>query len=687
MPLVTTIAILILISIAIIWQWQPGGVNFNHCILLGVIILSGFYYYQWRLPTAGNLDISHYLSNQNVSSANVTVQGVLISNPQINQSQKGKFILQVQQLITEEENQTKTKVTGKIYVTAPLLQVTGLYPSTAVELKGYLYQPQNTLNPGGFNFADYLNRQGIFTGLSAYSLEVLEQGNWWQLRLSNFRHRIIKAHVRYLKVPQGNLVSSMVMGSRAVDLDFELQESFRLAGLAHTLAASGFHVSILLGLLLYLTRSLNGKNRLLIVSLSLLSYATIAGFYPSILRACLMGLAVVIGTVYDRKVKVYASLLLSGVILLLINPLWIWDLGFQLSFLATWSLIVCLPAIVERLDWMPPTLANLVAVPLAATIWILPLQCYVFHYLPLYGVVTNVLATPFVFAITLGGFISAFFALFIPLLGSAIAYGLFLPVQILIFIVESSNNLPFSALAVGEINLIQLLSVYGIFTIICLSKKVRKYWLILTIATVVSIVVPLIEHKLNLVQVTLLNTRSQPIIVIQNHHNNTIINLIDKESARFNLIPFLRSQGINQSSLLFDTSNAKSQIAINLLSKYIKIISQDNFTRNNDFSINQAKNIQFNLQNTNWLIMNSNDDLTQYNNVDILVYNDRHIDEQKIRTINPKTVIINANIKDKKLVENLSTSNRQIFSSSQNGIQWQPEKGFTIYGKMEDAAT
>lgn len=65
----------------------------------------------------------------------------------------------------------------------------------------------------------------------------------------------------FLNIPSGSLVSSMVMGSRAVDLDWQLQESFRLAGLAHVLAASGFHVSLLLGLILAVTQSFSSRTR------------------------------------------------------------------------------------------------------------------------------------------------------------------------------------------------------------------------------------------------------------------------------------------------------------------------------------------------------------------------------------------------------------------------------------------
>ena len=670
-----------MIAIGIVLQWRPwGSINYRHCILLALIVMGGFYYYQWRLPTAGSLDISHQLSGSKFASEIVTVEGKIVTTPRINQKQKGKFIFQAQQLVNE--NSQAEEVTGKVYVTAPLLQVTGLYPSMTIRLTGNLYQPQNSLNPWGFNFADYLSREGIFTGLSANSVDVVNEGNFWHRSLYSLRQRIIQTHVRYLKTPQGSLVSSMVIGSRGVDLDFELQDSFRLAGLAHTLAASGFHVSILLGLLLYLTRSFSSSHRLVTITIILFIYAAIAGFYPSILRACLMGLGVVIGMVYDRSVKVYGSLLLVGVILLLINPVWVWDLGFQLSFLATWGLVVSLPAIVARLDWLSPTLANLVAVPLAATIWTFPLQSYVFHYLPIYGILTNIVTTPLVLIITIGGFISAFIGLFIPLLGSAIAYILLLPIITLIQIVNHSNQLPFSSLAVGEISIFQLLIIYSIFSLICLNKIIRRYWLIVSFATLISVIIPLATQKLNLIQVTLLNNSFTPTIIVQDHNKNFLINLGNKENIRFNIIPFLRSQAINKLDLVLTNNNNQKQFLSNILKQLIKI---DNFEISNNKKINylteEGGNLELNIDKKKWLIVNhsNNNSLIDKYNPDILIWLDRQVNYEQIKKLAPPIIITSSTIKNKSFLEYLSLNKIQLLSTKYNAIQWQPKTGFKIY--------
>ena len=109
------------------------------------------------------------------------------------------------------------------------------------------------------------------------------------------------------------------------------------------------------------------------------------------MRAGLMGVAVLIATAMGGKVKPQGSLLLSAVIILLINPLCIWSLRFQLSFLATLGLLVTAPVIEKRLDWMPPTIAIAIAFPLAAIIWTLPLITYYFNNISTYSILVNII--------------------------------------------------------------------------------------------------------------------------------------------------------------------------------------------------------------------------------------------------------------------------------------------------------
>lgn len=678
-----TVLILTLISSFLLPKWRKLKLNLVTCFIAGLMVISGFYYLHWRTPIPDNLDISHQInsSSQNFNSS-ITVTGIILNTPRLNQNNNARFVFQTQKI---DNNGQVEKVTGKVYVTAPLLQVTGLYPSQILTLQGRLYAPLPPLNPGGFDFGGYLKREGIFAGFSANSVEITKEGNWWGRNLANFRQRIIQTHVRFLKVPYGNLVSSMVIGSRAVDLDLDLQNAFRTAGLAHTLAASGFHVSLLLGCILYLTRSYSPRVQLIIGLSSLLIYTTLTGFFPSILRASLMGVAVLIAIINDRSVKTYGSLLLAALILLLVNPLWIFDLGFQLSFLATWGLIVTLPAIVKKLDFLPPTIANLIAVPLAATIWTLPLVCYAFNRIPVYGILTNVLATPLVILLTLGGIFTAVIGVFIPILGSAISYLLFIPILLLINLVEISNKLPFSSLAVGEVNIFIVITGYLLLLMITFNKWTQKKWQIIIISGLILFILPLIYQKLNLVQITVMASRKQPVIIVQNQTNHAVINLNDKNNVRFNIVAFLRNQGINSLDLVLIPYDASNKNALNLLREYINVKNISWLEKNTVKTIQMiAKTpnyFQFKFADKIWLLVINNQDIDLSNIVDtdILIWDGKTLNIQQLKQIKMKKAIANRDKINQEILAYLESNNIEIFPLEKGAIQWQPNTGFKIF--------
>lgn len=666
-------------------------VSFFTPFLFVLIMIAGFFYYYWRFPLPTATDISHQLSSSSsasmaknfeggFSSAEIAVRGKILSTPRLNQNQKARFVLQVEKLVTIQGD--SPSVSGKVYVTSPLLSVKGLYPSSVVTVVGKLYKPSPPLNPGGFDFADYLQREGIFAGLSAKSVTLEKEGNWWHQFLFHLRLRMIQTHVRFLDVPYGNLVSSMVMGSRAVDLDLDLQNSFRLAGLAHTLAASGFHVSLLLGTVLFLTQSLSPRQRLVIGIVTLLLYTTITGFFPSILRSTLMGIGGLIAMINDRSMKSSVILILAGVILLLINPLWIWDIGFQLSFMATWGLIVSLTPIIKRLDFLPPTIANLIAVPIAATIWTFPLVCYHFNHIPLYGILTNIIATPLVTIITLVGIFTAFIGVFIPWLGSAIILLLFPVIWLLIKLVIVTNNLPFSSLAIGNFSVINLFICYLIIGLVSFHKSCQKYWLFLIIFAFTYLSIPLLYQKITLQQLTVMSSRQQPVIVIQNKGHHAVINLNDKNNVRFNLLTFLKSQGINRLELVLVNHDRDNLSALKLLQQYIKIkhILPNSQKLKSIKIIEKTPNfIYFDFLNKTWLIIEKYKNLTLNNiNPQIIIADDR-LKLAQIKQLNPEVLISNNLNLNQEILDYLTNNNIQLLSLENNAIQWQPERGFIVY--------
>lgn len=518
--------------------------------IAGLIGLLASFYLGYRVPLPTANDISKLVPPGNNSNQEqlFIVRGNVLTTPRLTRTSRGQFWMQAYQLdeVKNEDGKSDAgkNVSGKLYVTVPLLQATGLYPSQEIAVTGILYKPKAAANPGAFDFQRYLANEGAFAGLSGRQVNIRNEERpwgWWKVP-----SQIVRSQVRSLGVPEGPLVSAMVLGSKAVDLPYDIRDAFVQIGLAHALAASGFQTSLILSIVLGLSKRANRVTQFILGSIALLAFISLTGFQPAILRAAVMGFGALIALLLRRKVKQLGSLLVTATILLIVNPLWIWDLGFQLSFLATLGLLVTSGAIAKRLGWLPPALASLISVPLAAIIWTLPLQLNVFGVAPTYSLILNILSTPLISVISIGGFISAAAALILPDAGSAIAGLLYYPANWLLRLVDFFSSFPGNSFATGSITVVQLIIIY-ILLILAWSVRwwQRRWWVAAGIAFAL-IFVPA-WHKTNtLFRVTMLAANGEPVIVIQDRGQVMLINSGDEGTGRFTILPFLQQQGVNQ---------------------------------------------------------------------------------------------------------------------------------------------
>lgn len=230
------------------WRAKPGIL-----IAIGVVGFLATLYFQVRMPQPSINDISQFVDDNRKQF--VTVKGQVDSVPHLTRSQRGQIWLKTQEI----DCLGKTiKVTGNLYVTVPLLQSTGLYPGQEIVIKGILYKPKPASNPGGFDFQKFLQQQSTFAGMSGLQVkfDYREPPAWvlWQVS----KH-IVRSQARWLGSPEGQLVSSMVLGSKAVDLPYDIRDLFVRVGLAHALAASGFQTALILSLVLSLSKGLSPK--------------------------------------------------------------------------------------------------------------------------------------------------------------------------------------------------------------------------------------------------------------------------------------------------------------------------------------------------------------------------------------------------------------------------------------------
>lgn len=461
-----------------VWRVGPTAKQWWIAGLVGLIASS---YCLLRAPQPAPNDVSRFASKQEQR-----VLGRVIEMPQTTRQNKGRFFFEAQSVRGVGDRsltESPKAVSGKLYVTAPLSPSKKLYPGQIVELKGEIYTIERGRETDKSSFGDYLAKRGCFAGFRTRWVEFLPGQEPPQWALWKLRQRIVTAQDRWLGEPAGNLLSAMTLGRRAVDLPYAVKDEFIKAGLAHTLAASGFHVSLILGLVLSVVKFSRPRTQAIAGLLALAIYVGLTGLQPSVVRASVMGAGALLGIALQRQIKPLGCLLVAANLILLCNPQWIWDVGFQLSAMATLGLILTVPWLMERMEWLPTNVATLLSVPMAAYFWTIPLQLHYFEVLPSYSILLNGIATPLVILISIGGFISAIAAMIWPVLGSFIATNLYYPIHFLIWLVGKFNQLPGHSIEFEGFGSWHVIATYSIYAAISIWLWRRQKGVILTLAT------------------------------------------------------------------------------------------------------------------------------------------------------------------------------------------------------------
>jgi competence protein ComEC len=285
-----------------------------------------------------------------------------------------------------------------------------------VRATGQLKRPQPSPHPLLAAPAERLARQGVFSQLQVEELQVLGR---LATPIADLRRRMAATLLEQAGAARGGVLAALVLGSAVVPVPLEVRDAFRAAGLSHALAASGFHLSVLLGAVMPLGRRLGRPLRLALAFGAMGLFVLLAGPQPSVLRAVLMGAIALVILEGGWRAKPIGILVASVVALLLVVPGWLLDVGFQLSVMATAGLMVSARPLEQALrnrlpKLVPGWFAGALAVPLAASLWTLPLQLLHFGVVPSYAVPANLVVTPLLTPITLGAMVLACLAVLVP---------------------------------------------------------------------------------------------------------------------------------------------------------------------------------------------------------------------------------------------------------------------------------
>lgn len=359
--------------------------------------LVGFADFQLQLPAFQIKNYVHFISEDKPSQL---LQLKITENLKPDLYNE-KFLAEV---ISVENQDTKGKILlnlekdtiGKNLVADDILLVSGK-----------VLRIEKPSNPDQFDYGEYLKMLGASTQLKIGQQDIIKlkkgKPSLRGFALNIRRNIISKLEKSKLKTDERAIVQALVLGERR-DINNQMYKDYAAAGAIHILAVSGLHVGILFFILKFLFRpfrySRYGKVfSAIAIILLLYGYALIAGFSPSVVRASTMfSLFIVADRLIKRPTNSFNTLFLSFLGLLLFNPMWLFHVGFQLSYAAVFSILLLQPKLSElyrpknrfiKYYW------NIITVSIAAQLGVLPLSLYYFHQFPGLFLFTNIIVLTF----------------------------------------------------------------------------------------------------------------------------------------------------------------------------------------------------------------------------------------------------------------------------------------------------
>ena len=347
-------------------------------------------------------------------------------------------------------------------------------------------------NPNQFDYGKFMKRKGIF--LSGYvpkhSWEKTEEVNRTSLkRYASYLQRFLsnKLVESGLSGAEYSVAAVALLGNDET-LEPDLRASYAATGASHILCVSGMNVGIIFLILNFLllpleqsvkTRHL--KNVILLVSVWL--YANITGLTPSVTRAAVMFTFVISGKFLQRKTNVFHSLFTSMFILLTFNPLLLFELGFQLGYLAIFGIVLFQNKIEKW--YKTRTKAggyfwNLLTVSLSVQIFIAPISIYYFGQFPNYFLLTNIFVIPISFALMVTGVATLVFS-FSEFLSKGLGFMLNFEVEIMNQFIWFIEKMPGAMISNISINMVQVFLLYAILIIVLIYKKNRRKQILLSL--------------------------------------------------------------------------------------------------------------------------------------------------------------------------------------------------------------
>ncbi len=361
----------------------------------------------------------------------IEVVGTIVSNPK------------EEQFYTLYKLKTKQNQYFNIYIKKAEKKL--IYGETFI-IQGKFQTPKGQRNNGGFDYNQYLKTQKIVGIIKVTNKEkiiikqnILDLCNKQANKISNVLKYKIKEKIQNEEI--SSILIALLLGDTSY-IPEDIIENFRNIGIAHILAISGMHIAYLISISSFIATKLFGRRKAYIFTIFILIlYTFITGFSPSIMRAVIMGIIMLLSKIFYTRNDALTNIGISALIILINNPYCILDVGFQLSFGGTLGIVLFYNIIRNKKF-------KQILIILIAQLLILPISIYHFNTFSPYFILTNLIIGILIGPIMLSSFLFVILAIFNSQLANIFALIPKTFIKILILISQISK-LPFSTIYIA----------------------------------------------------------------------------------------------------------------------------------------------------------------------------------------------------------------------------------------------
>ncbi len=436
-------------------------------------------------------------------------------------------------------------------------------------MQGELVAPKGLRNPGGFDQKAYLERQGIyalFYGAKNAKLKLLKrgQGNILRAKAIQAKRFLSKSLSREFDTRDASFLKALFLGERS-DLEEDFKDLFIKTGTMHILAVSGFNIGFLGLTLFFLLKpfpvSLNAK--LLVTLILVWCYCLIVGWQAPVVRASVMASVFILGRLLGRKTNALNTLGFAALLILLVNPQQLFDVGFQLSFLAVFGIVKFTPVFVEKPKLLPNeklTLKEKAIFYSKELFWIsficlvvtLPVTVQNFYIVTPYSLIANMVVVPISFLLFFSGILFFLTFWWLPPFLALIPWAMKILMKIFVGALFAIESVPGSSVIVGKLTpVLWVILAGGLFYLLFtarLKDKWRRFLAITLFATTVFFAQEVYRYFHREFKMTVLDVGQGDAIYFEfPKGGNLLVDTGkggDSDKGRWVIAPFLKSKGV-----------------------------------------------------------------------------------------------------------------------------------------------